>query len=100
MRNLQVIKNSGACPARIYYAIHERLAGISHPVFAITMPIEPIKTPCIKVCAVDGQTGYCLGCGRTLPEIGRWVQMGPEGRDAVIASLPARIERLEQLGKR
>jgi predicted Fe-S protein YdhL (DUF1289 family) len=64
------------------------------------MPIEPIKTPCIKVCAVDGQTGYCLGCGRTLPEIGRWVQMGADGRDAVIASLPDRIAHLERFGKR
>jgi len=64
------------------------------------MPIEPIKTPCIKVYAVDGQTRYCLSCGRTLPEIGRWVQMGAEGRDAVIASLPDRIARLELLGKR
>lgn len=64
------------------------------------MPSPPIKSPCIKVCAVDGQTGYCLGCGRTLPEIGRWVQMGPEGRDMVIASLPGRIARLEQMGKR
>ena len=64
------------------------------------MPIEPIKTPCIKVCAVDGQTGYCLGCGRTLPEIGRWVQMGPEGRMDVIGRLPDRIAHLELLGKR
>lgn len=76
------------------------LAGIPYPVFAINMPAAPIKTPCIKVCAVDGQTGYCLGCGRTLPEIGRWVQMTPEGRDTVIASLPTRIAHLETLGKR
>ncbi|MBA3067482.1 MAG: DUF1289 domain-containing protein [Hyphomonas sp.] len=64
------------------------------------MPDEPIKSPCIKVCAVDGQTGLCLGCGRTLPEIGRWVQMGPAARDLVIAQLPERIARLESLGKR
>ncbi len=64
------------------------------------MPIPPIKTPCIKVCAVDGQTGYCLGCGRTLPEIGRWVQMTPEARDDVIARLPERIAHLEAIGKR
>jgi predicted Fe-S protein YdhL (DUF1289 family) len=64
------------------------------------MPSPPIKSPCIKVCAVDGQTGYCLGCGRTLTEIGRWVQMGLEGRDAVIATLPARINQLELMGKR
>ena len=67
---------------------------------AITMTSEPIKSPCIKVCAVDGQTGFCLGCGRTLPEIGRWVEMGPEGRSAVLADLPARIARLSALGKR
>jgi uncharacterized protein len=64
------------------------------------MPIEPIKSPCIKVCAVDGQTGYCLGCGRTLPEIGRWVQMGAEGRTEVTERLPARIAQLELMGKR
>jgi len=64
------------------------------------MPAAPIKTPCINVCAVDGQTGYCLGCGRTLPEIGRWVQLGPQGRDDILARLPARIAKLESLGKR
>jgi hypothetical protein len=64
------------------------------------MPAAPIKTPCIKVCAVDGQTGFCLGCGRTLPEIGRWGQMQPDARDQVIAHLPARIAQLERLGKR
>jgi predicted Fe-S protein YdhL (DUF1289 family) len=61
---------------------------------------EPIKSPCIKVCAIDGETGYCLGCGRTLPEIGRWTQLAPDGRDAVIARLPERIDRLVALGKR
>jgi predicted Fe-S protein YdhL (DUF1289 family) len=64
------------------------------------MTPEPIKSPCIKVCAVDGQTGYCLGCGRTLPEIGSWVKMGAEGRDSVLANLPARIAHLQSLGKR
>jgi uncharacterized protein len=84
----------------IYYAVCATLAVSAQPVFAISMTPEPIKSPCIKVCAVDGQTGYCLGCGRTLPEIGRWVQMGASGRDAVMARLPARIAELEVLGKR
>lgn len=64
------------------------------------MPIEPIKSPCIKVCAVDGKTGLCLGCGRTLPEIGSWVKMGADAREQVIAVLPERIARLESMGKR
>lgn len=64
------------------------------------MSLEPIKSPCIKVCAVDGKTGYCLGCGRTLPEIGAWVKMGAEGRENVLARLPERIAHLQALGKR
>ncbi|ABI78105.1 conserved hypothetical protein [Hyphomonas neptunium ATCC 15444] len=62
--------------------------------------IEPIKSPCIKVCAVDGKTGLCLGCGRTLPEIGAWTRLGNDEREAVISLLPERIERLKALGKR
>jgi predicted Fe-S protein YdhL (DUF1289 family) len=64
------------------------------------MTSEPIKSPCVKVCAVDGQTGFCLGCGRTLPEIGAWVKMGAEARENVLACLPERIAHLQSLGKR
>ena len=39
-----------------------------------------IESPCIKVCAVDGQTGLCLGCGRSLKEIGGWMQFDDAGR--------------------
>ncbi|MEH6743965.1 DUF1289 domain-containing protein [Hyphomonas sp.] len=64
------------------------------------MTTQAIKSPCIKVCAVDASTGLCLGCGRSLKEIGGWMKLGPEGRDKVIAELPERIARLELLGKR
>lgn len=60
---------------------------------------QAIKSPCIQVCAIDGETKQCLGCGRTLPEIGGWVKLGPEGREAVIAELPKRMEHLRNLGK-
>ena len=58
-----------------------------------------IKTPCIKVCAVDAKTGWCLGCGRTLAEIGGWVGLGEEGRDIVLNTLPSRMDTLKHLGK-
>ncbi|KCZ86445.1 MULTISPECIES: DUF1289 domain-containing protein [Hyphomonas] len=64
------------------------------------MSREPIKSPCIKVCAVDASTGWCLGCGRTLKEIGQWVAMGEPGRERVLCELPERIGKLEALGKR
>ncbi|MFN4025293.1 MAG: DUF1289 domain-containing protein [Hyphomonas sp.] len=61
---------------------------------------ETIKSPCIMVCAVDGETGLCLGCGRTLAEIGNWTRLTAAARDEVMALLPARIDRLVSLGKR
>jgi len=58
-----------------------------------------IQSPCIKVCAVDGETGLCLGCGRSLKEIGGWMQFDDEGRQIVMDSLPERMDRLRELGK-
>ncbi|MBI1360474.1 MAG: DUF1289 domain-containing protein [Alphaproteobacteria bacterium] len=60
---------------------------------------QPIKTPCIKVCVVDGQSGHCLGCGRTLNEIARWAVFTEDQREQVLALLPPRIEALKAAGK-
>lgn len=60
---------------------------------------QPIRTPCVKVCVVDGQTGNCLGCGRTLGEIARWARFSDDERDQVMTALPARIDALKALGK-
>lgn len=63
-------------------------------------PPKPIATPCIKVCIVDGESGLCLGCHRTLPEIGGWSRLGDEERARIMAELPARRGRIrpEKLG--
>lgn len=58
-----------------------------------------IESPCIKVCAVDGETGLCLGCGRSLQEIGGWMQYDDAGRKAVMDSLPERLQHLRNIGK-
>ena len=62
-------------------------------------PNAPIVTPCIKVCAVDGETGLCLGCAHTLGEIGGWSRLDPAARQDVMNLLPARMESLRRLGK-
>jgi len=59
----------------------------------------PIKTPCVKVCVVDGQSGHCLGCGRNLGEIARWARFSDCERELVMAALPARIDALKASGK-
>ncbi|MFM9863391.1 MAG: DUF1289 domain-containing protein [Micropepsaceae bacterium] len=49
-----------------------------------------IETPCIKVCAIDATTGWCLGCGRSMAEIGGWSSMPADRRRAVMTELDAR----------
>jgi predicted Fe-S protein YdhL (DUF1289 family) len=53
------------------------------------------STPCIKVCAVSGQTGLCVGCGRTLREIATWGQLGEPERLKIMATLSERLAALE-----
>lgn len=55
-------------------------------------PMAPkaIATPCVKVCVVDGATSLCLGCWRTLSEIGGWSGFTDAERAAIMADLPAR----------
>ncbi|RAK51576.1 DUF1289 domain-containing protein [Phenylobacterium deserti] len=63
-------------------------------------PPKAIATPCIQVCAVDGESGLCLGCFRTLQEIATWSRLDDASRAAVMAELPARRAQIrpEKLG--
>lgn len=53
-------------------------------------PPPPVRTPCVKVCAVDGENGLCLGCLRTLSEIAGWAGLPEPERDRIMAELPGR----------
>ena len=63
-------------------------------------PPKAIATPCIQVCMVDGQSGLCLGCFRTLPEIAGWSRFSDAERAQLMAVLPDRKSRIspEKLG--
>lgn len=56
---------------------------------------KAIATPCVKVCIVDGASGLCLGCYRTLTEIGGWSGLTDEQRAKIMAELPTRRGRIE-----
>lgn len=60
----------------------------------------PIKTPCIKVCVVDGESGLCMGCYRQLSEVAGWAKLGDDERETILAELPSRRARIrpEKLG--
>jgi predicted Fe-S protein YdhL (DUF1289 family) len=57
-------------------------------------PPRPIATPCVKVCVVDGESGLCLGCYRTLAEVAAWSRLGEAEREAIMADLPRRPSRV------
>ena len=51
------------------------------------------ESPCTKVCVMDEDDRYCMGCKRTLGEIARWSEMDDAERDLVLTQLERR--RLE-----
>src|SRR4051812_39734536 len=55
----------------------------------------PLDSPCINVCTLDASTQSCMGCGRTLEEIERWIALTPARRASIAAELPARLARFE-----
>ena len=54
------------------------------------MSDTPIKTPCVKVCFVDPKADLCVGCFRTMEELGRWTRYTDAERDSILADLPGR----------
>jgi len=65
----------------------------------VTVPPRAIATPCTKVCVVDGASGLCLGCYRTLSEIGGWSSLDDIQRAEIMAELPSRRSRMEPAGQ-
>lgn len=56
--------------------------------------VPSIATPCVKVCVVDGESGLCLGCQRTLKEVASWTRLTDVERAAIMAALPSRRSRI------
>lgn len=53
-----------------------------------------VQSPCIKICVVHPEERLCVGCYRSIDEIGRWSSMSAAERQAVLDDLPARAPRL------
>lgn len=49
-----------------------------------------IASPCVKTCAIDPDTGWCLGCVRDLDEIAGWSTMSDAQKQAVLERIAAR----------
>lgn len=56
-----------------------------------------VESPCNDVCTIDERTGWCLGCFRTLAEIGAWSTLDDTARRDVIADLALRRAAAREL---
>lgn len=52
--------------------------------------LSTISTPCVSVCTLDAAGRTCLGCGRSVAEIGAWSTLSEAERRAIMARLSAR----------
>jgi predicted Fe-S protein YdhL (DUF1289 family) len=59
---------------------------------------RPIETPCTKVCQIEPKTGWCLGCARSLLEIGNWTSFSDPERNRIMGDLDARKAKMMSLG--
>ena len=53
-------------------------------------------SPCINICRMNADTGWCEGCQRTLDEIAHWSRASDADRRAILAAV---VVRRETLGK-
>ncbi len=64
---------------------------------SVSPPAQQSATlsPCVQICRIDPLLRLCLGCGRTLDEIGRWSKLTDPQRLMVMGQLPTRMKSLE-----
>ncbi|QCO54766.1 DUF1289 domain-containing protein [Pseudorhodobacter turbinis] len=55
---------------------------------------DEIESPCVKLCVIQPEARICVGCYRSMDEIGAWSKMTPEARREVMAALPERAKLL------
>jgi predicted Fe-S protein YdhL (DUF1289 family) len=52
---------------------------------------EVPPSPCISVCLMSDDASSCVGCWRTLDEIGSWAHCSPDEKRAVWSSIGERL---------
>ncbi|MCA2374696.1 DUF1289 domain-containing protein [Agrobacterium genomosp. 3 str. CIP 111-78] len=55
-----------------------------------------METPGIHICRLNATSSLCIGCGRTLDEIGGWAGYSDEKRRTIMQALPQRLENLSE----
>lgn len=51
---------------------------------------EQVESPCVKLCIIHPDSGFCMGCYRTSDEIAAWSRMSADERRERMLILPER----------
>ncbi len=62
--------------------------------------IPEIQSPCVKLCVMEPDSGFCMGCGRTRDEIASWISLSPDAREKVTQQLDQRLANLTRNKRR
>lgn len=60
------------------------------PADASANPDHLPASPCVSICTIDKETKRCIGCFRTLNEIGAWRSMTLDQKRDVVAACKVR----------
>jgi prolyl-tRNA editing enzyme YbaK/EbsC (Cys-tRNA(Pro) deacylase)/predicted Fe-S protein YdhL (DUF1289 family) len=52
---------------------------------------QDVPSPCVSVCRMDGVTGWCEGCWRTLDEIAQWGSIQDPAKRAIWNQIAQRL---------
>jgi len=57
---------------------------------------DEIDSPCVKLCSIHPAERICVGCYRSMEEIGAWSSLSSELRLEIMAELPSRASRIQK----
>jgi predicted Fe-S protein YdhL (DUF1289 family) len=60
---------------------------------------DVVASPCVSVCTMDRTTGLCIGCLRTIQEIGAWRMMTMAEKRQTVAACAERAKAIAPRGK-
>ncbi|MGE3474898.1 MAG: DUF1289 domain-containing protein [Rhodospirillaceae bacterium] len=60
---------------------------------------DVVASPCVSVCTMDRASGLCIGCLRTIKEIGAWRTMTMAEKRATVAACAERAKTVAPRGK-
>lgn len=60
---------------------------------------DVVASPCVSVCTMDRASGLCIGCLRTIQEIGAWRVMTMAEKRATVAACAERAKAIAPRGR-